>query len=236
MTTQQINQQEKFMTEYLEGRKQAMTGGTIVYVGVILLTTALFITFILTAFPNDAYLIRTIMTIGGIMVGGSALAFPVTLHKWAISGSHRTWATWLYYGEIMIIAVNTLISFSVLLAKYSGWVIPEWISLVEPFTILAIVYTLFAWATISITDPLAKAHAKKLSNYQKLETMIADRLGEYLYTTEGEDKIKEHADKQIEQLMSLDKYQQKTWGSRNGARALAVEVESPKAPSGERIK
>lgn len=228
MTTQQ-NQQEQFMNEFLAGRKQAMTGGVIVYTGVILLTTSLFITFILTAFPADAYLIRFIMTIGGIMVGGSALAFPVALHKWAISGNHRTWATWLYYGEIVIIAVNTLVSFSVLLSKYAGWVIPEWVTLIEPFTILAIVYTLFAWGTVFQTDPLAQAQAKKLANYQKFETMISDRLGEYLYTAEGEDKIREHADKQIEQLMSLDRYKQKTWGTgRNQQRALAAETDRPK--------
>ena len=235
MTTQQ-NQQDSFMTEYLEGRKQAMTGGTIVYVGVILLTTALFITFILTAFHSDAYLIRAIMTIGGIMVGGSALAFPVTLHKWAISGSHRTWATWLYYGEIMIIGVNTLVSFSVLLATYAGWIIPEWISLIEPFTILAVVYTLFAWGTVFQTDPLAQAQAKKLSNIQALETMVADRIGEYLHTDAGEDKIKEHADRQIEQLMSVERYSQKTWGT-NGhkpQKSYAAEANSPKVKQGER--
>ena len=235
MTTQQ-NQQDSFMTEYLEGRKQAMTGGTIVYVGVILLTTALFITFILTAFPSDAYLIRAIMTIGGIMVGGSALAFPVTLHKWAISGSHRTWATWLYYGEIMIIGVNTLVSFSVLLATYAGWIIPEWISLIEPSTILAVVYTLFAWGTVFQTDPLAQAQAKKLSNIQALETMVADRIGEYLHTDAGEDKIKEHADRQIEQLMSVERYSQKTWGT-NGhkpQKSYAAEANSPKVKQGER--
>ena len=235
MTTQQ-NQQDSFMTEYLEGRKQAMTGGTIVYVGVILLTTALFITFILTAFPADAYLIRVIMTIGGVMVGGSALAFPVTLHKWAISGSHRTWATWLYYGEIMIIGVNTLVSFSVLLATYAGWIIPEWISLIEPFTILAVVYTLFAWGTVFQTDPLAQAQAKKLSNIQALETMVADRIGEYLHTDAGEDKIKEHADRQIEQLMSVERYSQKTWGT-NGhkpQKSYAAEANSPKVKQGER--
>ena len=235
MTTQQ-NQQDSFMTEYLEGRKQAMTGGTIVYVGVILLTTALFITFILTAFPSDAYLIRAIMTIGGIMVGGSALAFPVTLHKWAISGSHRTWATWLYYGEIMIIGVNTLVSFSVLLATYAGWIIPVWISLIEPFTILAVVYTLFAWGTVFQTDPLAQAQAKKLSNIQALETMVADRIGEYLHTDAGEDKIKEHADRQIEQLMSVERYSQKTWGT-NGhkpQKSYAAEANSPKVKQGER--
>lgn len=227
MSNQTTNQQDKFMTEYLAGRKQAMTGGTIVYTGVIMLTTALFITFILTAFPSDAYLIRFIMVIGGVMVGGSALAFPIALHKWAISGKHRTWATWLYYGELVIIGVNTLVSFGVLLAKYSGWVIPEWMVLIEPFTILAIVYTLVAWGTVFQTDPLAQAQAKKLANYQQLETMIADRLGEYLYTEEGEDKIKEHADKQIEQLMSLDRYQQKTWGTKR--KAYAAETERPKA-------
>lgn len=136
----------------------------------------------------------------------------------------------------MIIGVNTLVSFSVLLATYAGWIIPEWISLIEPFTILAVVYTLFAWGTVFQTDPLAQAQAKKLSNIQALETMVADRIGEYLHTDAGEDKIKEHADRQIEQLMSVERYSQKTWGT-NGhkpQKSYAAEANSPKVKQGER--
>ena len=212
------NTNEAFMQEFMAGRKQAMTSGTIVYVGGIVLTTALFISFVLTAFPNDAYIIRFIMVLGGMAVGGSALAFPTTLHKWAIAGSHRTWATWLYYGELAIITVNTIVSFSVLLSTYAGWIIPEWVTLIEPFTIVAIVYTVFAWGTVFQQDPLAKAHAKKLENMQQMEKMVADRVGQYLHTKQGEDKIAEHADEQIAQMMDMGKYRQEEWGTRKNGR------------------
>lgn len=204
----QLNSNQEFVEKFEHGRSQAMTGGSIVYTGVVILTTALFITFVLTAFPESAYFTRFVMVLGGIAVGGSMLAFPVALHKWAISGDHRTWAIALYYGEMFIVALNTLVSFSVLLAKFSGWTIPEWIHLYEPFTILGIVYTLFAWGTLFLTDPLARAQAKRLSAQQTLEEGIAQRIEDYLHTVEGEEAIKAHADEQIAAMMSMDRYKQ----------------------------
>src|SRR5512138_312143 len=115
--------QEK--SEFQKGRSGAMWFGGAVYVGGVVAASTLFISFILTAFPADAYLSRFVMVVAGILVGGSMLAFPVALQLWAISGGHRKVTTALYYGEMFIIAVNTIVSFGSLLAKNTGYVLPE---------------------------------------------------------------------------------------------------------------
>ncbi|MEG7769298.1 hypothetical protein U2086_14750, partial [Listeria monocytogenes] len=84
---------------------------TAVYIGGVVGVTMLFISFILLAFPSDAYFTRAIMTASGLMVGGSMLAFPYALHNWTVTKEHRKWTTILYYTEMAFIAVNTIVSF-----------------------------------------------------------------------------------------------------------------------------
>ena len=185
-------------TQFEKGRTSAMAFGGVVYVGVVLAATTLFITFILTAFPETAYFTRFVMVIGGLMIGGSMLAFPVALHTWAISGSHRLYTIGLYYGEMVIIAINTVVSFAALLYEFAGTTLPGWILWYEPFSIASIIYTLFAWGTIFLTDPAAKAKEKELQAEQDFKARIADKMVEYLDTVEGEQAILEAANAQID--------------------------------------
>ena len=134
--------------EFENGRNMARLLAGAVYAGVVIAATTLFVSFVLTAFPPSAYLSRFIMTAAGVLVGCSMIAFPVALHNWAVGGKHRNVTIGLYYGEMAIIAVNTVISFSSLLAKYAGVAVPEWVVLYEPFSVVAIVYTLAAWGTV----------------------------------------------------------------------------------------
>lgn len=188
-----MNEQTKFE----KGRTSAMAFGGLVYVGVVLAATTLFISFVLSAFPTDAYFSRFVMVIGGLMIGGSMLAFPVTLHTWAISGNHRMITVALYYGEMAIIAINTIVSFAALLYKYAGATMPAWIQWYEPFSIASIIFTLFAWGTIFLTDPTAKAKEKQLQAEQNFHAKVADRMIEYLDTIEGENAILEAANAEI---------------------------------------
>lgn len=176
-------------TEYESGRNGAMIGGGLVYVGVVLAATTLFISFILTAFPEDAYFTRFVMGLAGLLVGGSMLAFPIALHNWAVSGSHRLVATGLYYGEMAIVALNTIVSFAALLGKYAGYEVPAWVSWYEPFSIVAIVYTLAAWGTVFQMDPTAKAKAKQHEAEQRFKVKVAEKMAEYLDTVEGEEDV-----------------------------------------------
>ena len=185
-------------TEYQKGRIGAIAFGGVVYVGVVLAATTLFISFVLTAFPENAYLTRFVMTAAGLLIGASMIAFPYALHTWAISGSHRMIAIGLYYGEMAIIALNTIVSFAALLYKYAGTALPGWIAWYEPFSIGSIVYTLFAWGTLFLTDPSAKAKAKQLEAEQKFEDLVSQKEFEYLETIEGEEAVIAAANKKIE--------------------------------------
>jgi len=47
--------------------KPAMTFASVVYSGVVIAGTTLFISFVLTAFPPDAYLSRVVMVVAGLL-------------------------------------------------------------------------------------------------------------------------------------------------------------------------
>jgi ABC-type transport system involved in multi-copper enzyme maturation permease subunit len=176
-------------SQFEKGRAGSMWFGGLVYTGVVLAATTLFISFILTAFPENAYFSRFVMIASGVMVGCSMLAFPYALHTWAISGRHRTVTVVLYYAEMGIVALNTIVSFASLLAKYSGYIVPEWIAMYEPFTIVSIVYTLAAWGTVFQLDPTAQAKAKELRSEQLFKQKVADKKLEFLDSIEGEAAI-----------------------------------------------
>ena len=218
--------------EYENDRQKAIDGANIVYYGGIIVTTALFISFILTAFPEDAYLIRMIMSIGGIMVGYSAIAFKIALQKWALSGEFQKTTTWLYRGELLIIAINTFVSFSVMLAKYAEWTIPAWVALIEPFTIVAIVYTIVAWGHVFSKDPYAKSKQKLVATYQKVDETIIEQFEQYVDTDEGKEAIRVEADHLIAERFNVMRHAPKKWTKANDKQptriiSSVVEQENP---------
>lgn len=184
--------------EYQKGRVSAMWFGGAVYVGVVIAATTLYISFVLQAFAEDAYFSKIVMGLAGLLIGASMLAFPYALNNWAISGKHHTVTTVLYYIEMLIIAVNTIISFGALLAKNTGYVMPEWAVLYEPFSIVAIVYTLAAWGTVFKLDPQGRRHAKRQAFEEQYEDAIADKTLQFLETEEGHAAIESAAVEDIQ--------------------------------------
>jgi hypothetical protein len=197
-----MNDTKNLMTQakYDSDREKAVMFGWVVYGGVVVAVTTLFISFVLTAFPTTAYASRTIMTVAGALVGLSMIAFPYALHKWAVEPSHRKWTVALYYGEILFVAVNTFVSFSTLLAKNAGYASPEWAVLYEPFSILAIVYTLIAWGTVFLKDPRHKSTVKGLQALQDFDDQIADMLVKYVNSPRGADRVAQVAEERIGKL------------------------------------
>jgi hypothetical protein len=175
------------------GRAVAIGIASVVYAGVIAAATLMFITFVLDAFPATAYFSRFVMSLAGVLIGGSMVAFPFALHNWAVHGWHRKITAGLYYGEIFLIGVNTIVAFAHLLAKNAGRPAPDWVILYEPFSIFAIVYTLFAWGTVFLLDPVAQAKDKEVAAMQDFKSRIAQKKKEFLDSVEGEDVIAEAA-------------------------------------------
>lgn len=185
----ETNSTKKAKEDFENNRSTAMTFGGLVYGGVVVAVTTLFISFILLAFPSDAYATRFIMGIAGLLVGGSMLAFPFALHNWAVSGNHRKVAVAMYYGEMGIVALNTIVSFASLLYKNAGLALPAWVAWYEPFSVISIVYTLAAWGTIFLMDPHIKAKENEHAAMVEFDKRVSDKMKEYLDSIEGEDAI-----------------------------------------------
>lgn len=218
--------------EYKTGRNWAMGLAAAVYLGVVLSATVIFISFVLDAFPENAYLSRIVMTVAGVMVGGSMIAFPLALHLWAVEKIHRRVTIALYYVEMLIIAVNSIVAFTALLNKNAALSqTPEWVLLYEPFSIGAIVYTLAAWGTILLLDPAHKRKAKDQANQEKFEDKISNRMAEFLDSAEGEDVIMDIATRRAYEEFSPERFKtgKKSWGTK-GKKALP-ESEAPKLPA-----
>jgi hypothetical protein len=194
------------MNEKTEDRSGgAKLFSSIVYIGGVLAATVLFITFVLSAFPPDAYFTRFIMTAAGVAVGCSMLAFPYALEHWAITKKHRTITAILYYIEMGFIAVNTIVSFVNLLAKYANYAPPEWSILYEPFSILSLIYVVAAWGTVFLTDPAAKRKAQEREFQEQFEQGIADTKMEFLKSDEGRAAIANAAVQDIQLTITKDR-------------------------------
>lgn len=218
MTLNSDKNNNHVMDKFEKGRSIAIGIASFVYIGVVLAATVIFITFVLEAFPATAYFSRGIMSLAGILIGGSMVAFPYALHNWAVHGTHRKVTAGLYYGEIFIIGLNTIVAFAHLLSVNAGRPAPAWVLLYEPFSIFAIVYTLFAWGTVFLLDPVASAKDKEIAAMQDFKARIAAKKKEFLDSIEGEDVIMEAASHEIMDEFNPDRHkrgERRHFGSKN---------------------
>jgi len=182
--------------------KPAKIFAAVVYVGVVLAASTLYISFVLTAFPANAYLSRIIMVVAGLLIGASSIAYPIALHTWTIEKTHHSWTTVFYYGEIVILAVNTVVAFMTLLSKNTGYAIPEWAALYEPFSVGAIVYTLFSWGTVFLLDPEHKRIQQSRQLKDDYEKEISTKKMEFIRSIEGENAIASAAANDIQVMLA----------------------------------
>lgn len=217
-------------TDYEKGRGMAMGFGALVYVGVVFAASTLFITFVLKAFPEDAYFSRFVMGVAGFIVGLSMLAFPVALHKWTVERTHRLITTVLYYVEMAIIAVNTIVAFMTLLSLYTDFTVPDWAIAYEPLSIASIVYTLGAWGTVFLTDPMHKATSQANAAQQKFYEKVAQKEVEFLDSIEGEDAIIAAAMAKINKTYDASKFstEKRHFGGGATKKDAPIEVKADK--------
>jgi hypothetical protein len=227
MTQQEAN----FNQQYKEGRAKAVKFAGSVYTGGVVAATVIFLFFVLTAFPETAYLIRFLMVVAGLLVGASALAFPVALHEWAVSGTHRNITAGFYYGEILLIFLNTIVSFSALLYKFAGNAIPPWIQWYEPFTIATLGYVILAWGTIFFTDPQAKFKADEHDANQQFQKAAIDGMRAYLGSRQGREAIQMASNKKIAESFSTGSGVPVDWLGADAPAALPPGVTLPGYPA-----
>jgi hypothetical protein len=157
------------------------------------------------------------MVVGGLLIGASSIAFPIALHTWTIEKNHRAWTTLFYYGEVGIMAVNTVVAFMSLLSKNTGYVAPEWALLFEPFSVAAIVYTLFAWGTTFLLDPAHKRTQQSRQLKDEYESEVAKKRMEFLHSIEGEQTIAAAAAADIQTMLSEQRNGKKHFGKQEVA-------------------
>ena len=191
--------------DYESKRAGAQLFSSAVYIGGVLAATVLFITFVLSAFPEKAYFTRVIMTAAGVAVGCSMLAFPYALHTWTVSKKHRTVTAILYYIEMAFIAINTIVSFVKLLSEYTGFAAPEWTVLYEPFSILSLIYVVFAWGTVFLTDPQSRIKAQEREFQESFEEQVSKTKLEFLSSDEGRAAIAHAAVQDIQGTITKDR-------------------------------
>lgn len=197
-----MNHEQNFQQEYNRNRKSAMTFAGSVYTGGVFAATIIFLSFVLMAFPDTAFFIRFLMVIAGLAVGASGLAFPYALHNWAIGGKHRLATMILYYGEIFILILNTIVSFSALLFKFAGNVLPDWVAWYEPFTIFSLGYVIFSWGTIFIMDPQSQARNKEKEAIDRIVTSTAEAMNQYINSQAGRAAIQSRANSKLDQIFN----------------------------------
>lgn len=204
-----------FKQEYEDGRNRAVGMASFVYAGGVLAATVIFLSFILTAFPESAFLIRALMVLSCLLVGASGLAFPVAIHNWAVTRTHGLIAKGFYYGEIAILFLNTIVSFSALLFKFAGNGLPAWVAWYEPFTIASLGYVILAWGTIFITDPRAKSKARRIEVLERFDKEVAEGMGNYLNSQDGKLAVQAAANQRISESFSVKDQSPQPWIQNN---------------------
>jgi hypothetical protein len=79
-----------------------------------------------------------------------------------------------------ILGANIVIAFTKLLEIHAGWAAPAWVNQFEPYTVGAVVYTIAAWGTLFILDPISTAKAQQIKNAQQFESRVAERMADML--------------------------------------------------------
>jgi hypothetical protein len=82
----------------------------------------------------------------------------------------------------------------------------------EPFSVGAIVYTLFAWGTVFLLDPEHKAIQQDRQFKSDYEKEISNKKMEYLQSIQGEQAIQLAANEDIQEILRQQRNGKKNFG------------------------
>jgi hypothetical protein len=192
------------------GKLATLILGGIVYLGVIVVATVLTIMFVTGILPADAYGLRLLITLGVIMVGLNAVALPVALHYWAVSGFHRALAIAFYAADMLILAVNMVTSFSTISGHAPAWVVNY-----EPYSVGMLVFALASWGILKIADPGERAALKLARAQADFQVKAIEKAAAYLDSLEGEQAVAQAAGELIPDLFNAANIRKRprSWGN-----------------------
>jgi hypothetical protein len=189
------------------GKTMAYVLGGAVYLGVVILTVALTINFVVGILPAEAYFMRGVMSMGVVLIGLNSIALPVALHYWAVSGWHRGTAIALYALDMLIMAFNLITSFSTLLGNAPAWVLSY-----EPYSVAMFIFALATWGILWMTDPGEKARVAKHQARQAFEVKAILKAATFLDSEEGMQAIADEARRLLPDIISPTTKRIERWG------------------------
>jgi len=153
--------------------------GGIVYIAAVALATTHNVN--LYAASADSEWARLFATAGALFVGANAIAMPLALHSWAVSGAHRYAAIALYAVDILVLALNAVVDNAVM----TGAVLPQ---ILQDYLIYApatFILPLATWAVLWTLDPGERAAVMEKQAEQEFNLQVANVKAQWLQTPQG---------------------------------------------------
>lgn len=172
---------DKQVKDFQTGKTIALWLGGAVYVGVVLLFLAFFQNLMAEQFTG---FLKLVARIGAVLVALNALALPVALHYWTVTPGHKFVAVVFYALDIILMALNTLAA-----ANMHNGAIPEWLQNYTEYAPASVVFTLFGWAVLYMTDPGQRALINLTEAITSAQVTIVKRAAEFVKSDEGMDSV-----------------------------------------------
>lgn len=172
---------EQQVKNFQNGKTLALYLGGAVYVGVVLLFFAFYEQLMTGQFEG---LLKTVARIGAFLVAANAIALPVALHYWTVSAWHKRAAIVFYGGDILIMALNVLAASAI-----HGGNVPTWLETYSTYAPASIVFVLFGWAVLFMTDPGQRALVALSEAMTDAQVTIVRRTAEHAKSDEGTKNI-----------------------------------------------
>lgn len=174
---------EQNVQNFQSGKTLALWLGGAVYVGVVLLFLAFYETLMTAQFDG---LLKTVARIGAFLVAANAIALPVALHYWTVTKWHKIAAVIFYGGDILLMGLNVLAA-----SGLNTGNVPTWLQVYSEYAPASIVFVLFGWAILYMTDPGQRALISLSEAITDAQVTIVKRAAEHVRSDEGTQTIVE---------------------------------------------
>lgn len=172
---------DKQVQDFQTGKTIALWLGGAVYVGVVLLFLAFYQNLMADQFEG---FLQIVARIGAVLVAMNALALPVALHYWTVTKGHKFTAIVFYALDIILMGLNVLVA-----SNMHNGNIPAWLIQYSTYAPASVVFTLFGWAVLFMTDPGQRALVKLNEALSEAQVTIVRRAAEYIQSDEGVDSV-----------------------------------------------
>ncbi len=171
----------KSIVNFQTGRKVALIMGGVVYFGVVLLFLVFFQSLMADRFTG---LMKVTAQFGAVLVALNALALPVALHYYAVTGPHKGVGIAFYALDILFMGLNVVVAANpdvsalpVLLQKYSE------------YAPASIILTILGWAVLFMVDPGQRALVKLAESIVNAQAEIVKEAAAYVSSDAGQNAV-----------------------------------------------